>query len=297
MTTLSVSTDIYTSNANDTDFRQWGSTISAHLAAVGLVQSSDSGQINWTTVTKPTAGNNAMAGYEIWRLADSLDATAPIFIKIEYGNSNVTSNPGLMMSVGYATDGAGSLTGVVSDRRLMTNTAASVAGNAYVSKACFVDGFFGCTMYRDLQGTGVVPMLAMMVSRSVDDSGAVTTDGFTVVYAASGSAPSIMQTINMVHATKTTAGTVHTLFPSGLANTLTDDTPPNFQAVRSYQGYPKVRPVHGVATVYSPEISLDTQFATAMIGTVPRNYICLGNKFGTGNAAGLTNFVFCMLWE
>jgi hypothetical protein len=31
----------------------WGSGIAAQIAAMGLVQTSDTGQINWATVTRP----------------------------------------------------------------------------------------------------------------------------------------------------------------------------------------------------------------------------------------------------
>jgi hypothetical protein len=43
--------------------------IAAQIAAMGLVQTSDTGQINWVTVARPAL--NTIAGYEIWRFNDA----------------------------------------------------------------------------------------------------------------------------------------------------------------------------------------------------------------------------------
>ncbi|MCB1713466.1 MAG: hypothetical protein KDH96_13660, partial [Candidatus Riesia sp.] len=69
------------SSSTDALFRDWGSKLSAAIQAVGLVKTGDTGQINWSTVTVGTG----IRGYEIFRFNDSLQATTPVFIKIEYG--------------------------------------------------------------------------------------------------------------------------------------------------------------------------------------------------------------------
>jgi hypothetical protein len=96
-------------NNTDANFRLWGSGISTALAAAGLVQTSDTGQINWTTVVKPTTSTQSR-GYEMWRFADSLQSTRPVFVRLDYGSSAVTNTPGVYVSTGTATDGAGLLT-------------------------------------------------------------------------------------------------------------------------------------------------------------------------------------------
>ena len=47
--------NIRVTNANNDTFRSWGSTISTQIAAMGMVQTADTGQINWTTVGTPAA--------------------------------------------------------------------------------------------------------------------------------------------------------------------------------------------------------------------------------------------------
>jgi hypothetical protein len=105
---------------SDAEFRTWGSSINTALAALGLVQTGDTGQINWTTVTKPVAATT-FAGYEIWRFNDTLQATAPVYIKIEYGTgSSGASWHGLAVTVGSGTNGAGTINGQVGTRKVMS---------------------------------------------------------------------------------------------------------------------------------------------------------------------------------
>jgi hypothetical protein len=75
--------------SDDATFRVWGSGLAAQIAAMGLVQTSDTGQINWATVTRPAIG--ALAGYEMWRFNDALQATKPVFIRLDYGSPVVVS--------------------------------------------------------------------------------------------------------------------------------------------------------------------------------------------------------------
>ncbi len=109
MTTYNVdfTQDITTSDAT---FRAWGLAISTALAAIGLVQTSDTGQINWSTVLKPS-GSPVTQGYEIWRFNDALQSTAPVFIKFAYGSAG-GQVPGIIISIGTGSNGAGTLTGL-----------------------------------------------------------------------------------------------------------------------------------------------------------------------------------------
>lgn len=97
-------------NQNDADFRLWGGGISAAIAAVGLVKTADTGQIDWATVVNPSTVNQKR-GYEIWRFADALQATHPVFIRLDYGSGPTASaNPQIWYTVGTATNGAGTIT-------------------------------------------------------------------------------------------------------------------------------------------------------------------------------------------
>lgn len=95
----------------DASFRAWGSAISTLLDDVGLAKTADTGQINWTTVARPTA-TNTVAGYEI-RVHDS--TLGDTYFKIEYRTAGSTTgaNASLQVTIGTGSDGAGTITGVM----------------------------------------------------------------------------------------------------------------------------------------------------------------------------------------
>lgn len=156
-------------NSSDANFRTWGSYIAARLLAVGLVQTSDTGQINWTTVLAPGAASTFM-GYEIWRFADSLQASAPVYIKVEYGSStSAANNPGMRFSFGSGSNGSGTLTGNLSTTYLAGATAVagacSVVGSGSTNRFCISYGFttaggygmfFGFERSKDAAGNDTV---------------------------------------------------------------------------------------------------------------------------------------------
>ncbi len=114
-TIVNPSTLILSTNAG---FRLWGSAISTAIAAVGWTQTADTGQVNWTTVTVPAT--NAVTVYEIWKMADSLQATDPVFIRINY-MVNASSGPRIQITAGTNSDGAGTITSAANTGVSVTN--------------------------------------------------------------------------------------------------------------------------------------------------------------------------------
>lgn len=90
--------------ANTTEFRNLGLLTSNALASVGLVKTSDTGTIDWSTVNIP--GASTIAGYEIWRFNDTHQSTTPIFIKLGYGVYNPNSHMWMTVSIGTGTNGS-----------------------------------------------------------------------------------------------------------------------------------------------------------------------------------------------
>lgn len=154
-----------TTFATDAEFREWAQAVHDAIAATGLVQTSDTGQINLTTVAKPGAANTA-AGYEIWRFDDALQATRPVFFKFEYGTAAAATRPGMWFTIGTATNGAGTLSGNTFTRSQMYPSADPTNGFSRISgannrimlslyhgevNARFV--FFSCERTKDADGT------------------------------------------------------------------------------------------------------------------------------------------------
>ena len=81
------------------------------LIAAGLVQTSDTGQVNIASTGTP--GAQSTMGYEIYRFNDALQATHPLFVRVDYESGNSTGGrQDIGVTVGKSTDGAGNLSGI-----------------------------------------------------------------------------------------------------------------------------------------------------------------------------------------
>lgn len=162
--------------SSDADFRAWGSGIAAQLAAIGLVKTADTGQIDWSTVLRPTANN--YAGYEIWRFNDSFQATAPVFIKIEYGAGSPVDRPNLRVQVSSATNGAGTPTGQVGGISTMSLQFSRLAGQFGIS---FCTGDAGKLNLVNGWDNSYTYFHVICVERTQTAAGVRTGDGIVVL--------------------------------------------------------------------------------------------------------------------
>lgn len=159
-------------NGSDTLFRNWVQAIHDALAAGGLVQQSDSGDIsNIATLTCP-ASTSQQRGYEVWALADSLQGSAPVFIKIQYGSGSGNANaPGLWFKIGTTHDGAGGIGGQTFAEIGPINHNALGDINKVSATAS------GLCIYI-AAASGNTNGGLMVIGRTRDSAGAITADGF-----------------------------------------------------------------------------------------------------------------------
>lgn len=168
--------DLVLSNTGDANFRTWGKAVSDRLAAFGWVKTADTGQIDWATVTTPSAYNTAR-GYEVWRMADALQAQAPVFMKLEYGSGSGGSPAalGIWITLGTATNGAGTLTGQVGTRVQFSFSNEPSSTVAYRCVFSGDPGRFGMCLGVNTENANVY--LWVVVERSKDAAGADTAEG------------------------------------------------------------------------------------------------------------------------
>lgn len=281
--------------SSDADFRAWCQGIHAALIAVGLVQTADTGQINMSTAVR--GSNNAAAGYEIFRFSDALQATAPVFIKIEYGlgPSSSFDEPSLWVTAGSATNGAGVLS--QSTARLVAPQ--NVAKSAGVQLAMYASGDgsrFALAYSVDLSSTAVGhPHAYIAVERTRDSGGVNTADGF-IASAGPGAGSSAWKSA--------AAGTGVAAFGPCLP-------------VSASLGTPTVGANSGVGTMiyflglafygigltalhYTSSPGAGTTFTATVLGAL-HTYVVLADK-AASSSNGLTYLstaqnVACMLWE
>ena len=163
---ISINSDCST----DANFRAW-ITVITNIMATAWVQTSDTGQINLLTVTHPLSIGNVQ-GYQIWRMNDSLQSTTPCYLKLEYGASTSSSAtyPGIWVSVGTGTDGAGNLTGSNGIRIGLSssagNTGGTIKGSIDINRVCMYV-FYG----------NVNTQMLICVERTHNTSGSDTSTG------------------------------------------------------------------------------------------------------------------------
>jgi hypothetical protein len=290
-------------HSSDATFRAWGSDFSAKLALAGLVKATDTGQINWATVTRPSA-NSTAAGYEIWKFGDTLQATAPIFIKLEYGSGIAASNlPQMWITVGTGSDGAGTITGQSSGRQttgLSGGTAGSTVIN-YPSYFCHAPGFLGCA-FR--QGWVVPNTMGFSIVRYSDDDGTPNGEGFTLHWVAfhSTAASNVHQSIQSVRTAATAvtftavaSGGTYGVWPHSITSSSTTNAG-DLQVVPYWTATKKFQQEFALCGYLDSEVSQGSTFSVALKGATARTFIALGPSFGLGGI-GPTDGRTAMLWE
>ena len=163
-------------NASAAGFRLWGSGVDGTFVTLGWVQTSDTGQINWTTVAAPSVANTAM-GYSIFRMNDTLQATKPVFIKVEYGGGASPSWPSMWLTIGTGSDGSGTITGI-------SWTRAYIAGYSNITSISYPSYFSGdsgrycCALFTG--NASNYYQIGFSIERTRDSSGTISNVGLMV---------------------------------------------------------------------------------------------------------------------
>jgi hypothetical protein len=102
------------------------------LIAVGLVQTSDTGQMTFPYTAPVSLSNNVLLGYTVYRFNDSYQTSYPIFIRIEWRTSQPGNASKLAYNilVGSSSNGSGTITGSQLSTNVWNTGLYSGAGNA-----------------------------------------------------------------------------------------------------------------------------------------------------------------------
>lgn len=275
MTTATWAIQGYTPDT--TTFRAFGAKLKEKFAALGLVQTADTGQIDWTTVTRPGI-NTYAAAPEIWRFNDALQATAPIFIKFRYGTPNNGSPAGMAIAVtvGTGSNGSGSLTGITSTEIACHGQQSPSYVGASAQYGCLSGGKFSLLLNV---GSGANECL-LMIHRTCDDTGADTALGCIIGNrAATNDQLMQFQCLNFASAsqTQTVVQGYNSLRFGNLTSSLVSG---NYQAYLVWGAYPAAKAQIGMLGYVSGEVQNGNTFTCTPFGGTSRTYLAAGASLG-----------------
>jgi hypothetical protein len=160
------------------NFKSWAQSISTAFSTFGWLQSSDTGQVNWSTISSPP-GSGAYV-YEIWQPNDGVSPN--FYVKMEYGNWSGSSNsPSIRITVGVSTNGAGTITGTYIMGPLYTAFQNAISVNSSTTYACYYSGAAGRISVLLWPSQGGNDPQAFAIERSLNSSGTYTGAYVTVV--------------------------------------------------------------------------------------------------------------------
>lgn len=283
---------------DDATFRAWGLQLSTALAAAGLVQTSDTGQVNWTTVTRPAA-INTNAGYEIWRFNDTWQSAHPIFLRIDYGTSSNVLYPRMQFQLGAGSNGSGTITSVfggtlgASPGTIFTRgtTPAVTPANTFVSHSTTN----GSLVLAWAQGavSGGAGYGVLVVERPRDDDGDVVDEGVFAGWIASNATPNGGC---YVWATASGSNGIGCMHLNRLASTTVGS---DIQVFRHYMSTPRVRNLLCLSYI-NAEITMQSTFTLTPFGDTAHTYLALGtfggNPWSVNSIVG-SQMMLAIPWE
>lgn len=265
--------------ATTAQFRAMWSEFSAKLQLCGLIKTGDTGQIDWLTAVVPTV-IHTVAGFEMYRFDDALQATKPVFIKIEYGYGFALSVPTLFVTVGTGTNGSGTLTGTVSLRKRCGNYVTPVnQTQLFLSNMCVLPGYVMALHKRGVSAA-TYPNCGnfFMICRTVDDNGVNNGDGvfFYSAYqdsAVGGVAP-YMQCISFGEVYQTINHPGYSIVPGNAVNTQVSVN--EIQVYKHFGMFPQTRLCGHALTILYPESPDNHIFSCAPVGATSHTFMTMG---------------------
>jgi hypothetical protein len=227
------------------------------VATGGWVVTADTGQTLPSALVAPTAINQKM-GYRIYRMNDALQATFPVFMRVDFAASNNAANAfGLFLTFGTGSNGSGTITGVA-------------VANQQMAQCQTLSATFYCYGSAGPNRLTIgVPCLSgltysffLSIERSKDSVGNDSGDGLILIYGPAGSGTNY----NAISCSRyiVMAGGTQPLEEKALAYVLTTSNPTQVVAPGDV-GLGIVIPIKGVAQqpgsnvmiVNSADVSID----------------------------------------
>jgi hypothetical protein len=163
---------------SDATWVTFASAVSAALTAAGFSQTTDTGQVTWASQTRVSATLGTY--YEIRKFTDAAQSTNPFFIRIDY--FVVSSVPEIAITVGTATNGAGTINANASQRITVFDHQSTSTFQGYLRyDTSSIQLAFG----QSATVTDTACGSFFSISRTVDSTGAYNSTGVNIIVSCS----------------------------------------------------------------------------------------------------------------
>lgn len=176
---------IQPSNSTNTFMREWIGFIDRTLTDGGWVNTADTGQTAVASFTTPGGANTAV-GYRIYRMDDSLHATNPVYVRFDFGSAGGANNIGIWITIGPATDGAGTIlrpwfaAPTSSNATIQVNIHSATLALPYSFGSADTNRIAVAIAHDQASGQGFHVFFS--IERTVDASGTPNADGVLLLY-------------------------------------------------------------------------------------------------------------------
>ena len=314
--------------ATSSSIARWIKDLRQALLDVGLVQAADTGQFNagtfkWTAPGEVFSRASEVT-YMMFRFNDTLQSTAPIFIRIGIqavcGTKAAGYNFGSSVEVGSATNGAGAITAGSSGAKTFSlgyysYGPSSATPDAYQSYAAFsaARGFCGVVFNaggRNLCGGDYFSYwspLKFFVERIPDISGTPTAEGYSLWATAQERYESSNSYCNSSYFDVLTQQATTVLFGSGVASRDNSHSIPYVGSVAAVSpdmfcahGFhltPEPVRANGILAYPQGRIAHGTEFDLRVYGTSDSHFIAMDYRAAIRACSATTAADFAFLWE
>lgn len=281
-----------TGTVDTTKFRAFLLGFKNTLLNSGWAQTSDTGQMDETTVDWPAAQTSTI-GSQLFYLDDTMHATYPIIMKLSFGRS-ANSKVTMLMTFGYTTDGASTFTGWSTQAFTLSSGGSNDSTSAAtgIAMGSYGEGYAWVTFGRSQWGLAL-DSLFIHVVREFDENGElVTTNGnWALVFQGVGNTRPYCYSVNREMAlyfydTNPTLAIPFSTTQSGTA----DET----ELWKWPMKFPQVRPLATLYTYMAGDIQTDSPFKASVSG-VERTYLPSGQAKASYQYSA--SHMFALVWE
>lgn len=287
---------------SDATYQEWRDELITKLGLLVTAGVLAADETNITPAAGARPGTNSEGGYAVYHLADSLHATAPIYLRFGLGTGGIASGPRIQVTTGTSTNGSGVLGGTALSSAInIHNAGASQTSDvARQSYMCCVAGFFGLSWKVAAGNTEG----GFFICRTCDSDGTPNAVGALANW--SGTTATGIGTRQAFRYETPADAYGTTISPTSGALGLAPQAPlstavgADIQVFLGWTIAPRATPLFGVCGVYGSELAPAGTFEATLVGNTPRTYLTLSNVYGPFGPVAVTSqggLNTAMLWE